>query len=125
MRVRAVKSLASEKTCDQNPRDPIAAFCGIGNPTAFFEQLCSLGYNLVVTRSFPDHYRYRQRDIDLVVAEAGKRGAQSLITTAKDAVKLHDLQFRLPCHVLEVEIEIDQESQFLELLSSLPKAGDN
>ena len=57
-----------------------------------------------------------QRDVDRVEREAEMEGAQLLLTTAKDAVKLRSLHFRLPCYVLEVEMELDDESKLLELI---------
>jgi tetraacyldisaccharide-1-P 4'-kinase len=39
-----------------------------------------------------------------------------MVTTAKDAVKLADLKFELPCFVIDVAIEIDHEREFLSLV---------
>ena len=61
---------------------------------------------------FADHHRYSQSDIDGIIAKAKAAGAQRLITTAKDAVKLSALSIELPCFVLEIEIEIDQKDDF-------------
>ena len=41
-------------------------------------------------------------------------GANALITTAKDAVKLKGMAFSLPCYVLEIEIVIDDADAFRE-----------
>jgi len=98
------------------PSGPIAAFCGIGNPEAFFTQLRRAGYDLVWKRSFRDHYDYRQTDIDQIAIESANRGAKALVTTAKDAVKLSSLKFDLPCYVLEIKIAIENEQEFIDLL---------
>lgn len=95
---------------------PIAAFCGIGNPASFITQLKSAGYNPVSATVFPDHHRYSPDDINRIVRKAKEAGANSLITTAKDAVKLRDFAFDLPCYVLEIGISIDDESKFLEMV---------
>ena len=34
------------------------AFCGIGNPAAFFDDLRDWGFSVVGQRSFADHHRY-------------------------------------------------------------------
>jgi tetraacyldisaccharide 4'-kinase len=39
-------------------------------------------------RAFPDHHVYSQDEIDSVIRAAKEIGANALITTAKDAVKL-------------------------------------
>lgn len=95
---------------------PAAAFCAIGNPQSFFAHLRGLGHTLSYTRAFADHHVYTQRDVDALEHEAEARGAQLLITTMKDAVKLRLLRFRLPCYVLEVEMEFDDESKLLDLI---------
>lgn len=71
---------------------------------------------MIYTRPFPDHHVYTQRDVDEIEREAQMEGAQILLTTAKDAVKLRSLRFRLPCYVLEVEMELDDEGQLLDLI---------
>ncbi len=97
-------------------RQAIAAFCGVGNPDSFFEHLRRDGYSLVFAKSFTDHHRYQQTDIDTLIAHANSRGCSALITTAKDATKLVSLKFDLPCHVLDVRIAIDDEGLMLKLI---------
>jgi tetraacyldisaccharide-1-P 4'-kinase len=70
-------------------------------------------FQVAVTHAFRDHYRYTQADIDRLVTDATARGAKAMVTTAKDAVKLTDLKFELPCLVIDVVIEIDHEREFL------------
>jgi tetraacyldisaccharide 4'-kinase len=98
---------------NKSPEPPLAAFCAIGNPRSFFNQL---EHETVLEKSFPDHHRYSQRDIDSLIDEANRAGARSLITTAKDAVKLQPLSFPLPCYVLEIEPEIDNEAELVQLM---------
>ncbi|HEX8845071.1 MAG TPA: tetraacyldisaccharide 4'-kinase [Pyrinomonadaceae bacterium] len=90
---------------------PVAAFCAIGNPSAFFEQVRREGYRLELTRTFPDHHFFTQADVDALTSEARRVKAQALLTTAKDAVKLRALNFELPCYVLEIELEFDEEEK--------------
>lgn len=95
---------------------PVAAFCAIGNPASFFAHLRSDGNALSYTRAFADHYVYEQSDIDAIVVEAKREGALALITTAKDAVKLRSLRFDLPCYVLEIELEFDDEEKLTGMI---------
>lgn len=99
-----------------HPDGPIAAFCAVGNPNSFFEQLRNSGYEVVVEKAFRDHHAYTQKDIDNLIDAATRAGAQSLITTAKDAVKLRALKFSLPYSVFEVEIAVKDEELFKNLL---------
>jgi len=98
------------------PLYPELAFCALGNPTSFFSHASGDGHQLVATESFPDHHVYTQSDIDALSRKARTHGAQSLLTTAKDAVKLRDLRFDIPCYVLEIEMIVDDEELLLKLL---------
>lgn len=95
---------------------PVAAFCGIGNPQSFFKHLNQEGFELGLTRSFPDHHKYTQSDVDALTAEAEARRFPALMTTAKDAVKLRELRFALPCYVLHTQIEVQESAALLALL---------
>lgn len=95
-------------------QSPVAAFCGVGNPDSFFRQI---KHEIVLQKSFPDHHRYSQAEIDSLIAAAKHAGAKSLVTTAKDGVKLKSISFGdLPCHVLEIEPEIENAAQFAGLI---------
>src|SRR5207248_8290796 len=64
---------------------PFFAFCGLGNPDAFFRDLGHWGVAICGQATFSDHHRYTQRDI-LAIKQAGKRaGAVAFVTTEKDA----------------------------------------
>jgi tetraacyldisaccharide 4'-kinase len=124
MTMRGITKLAdsfSEKAAPAHPdlSTPVVAFCAIGNPHAFFKQLENAGYNPVAVSQFSDHHRYEQRDVDTLIARAKETGAQNLITTAKDAVKLSNLSFQLPCYVFDIAIRIEEESRFVEILQAV------
>lgn len=97
---------------------PAAAFCALGNPESFFELLRRSAINPVFTRTFRDHHHYTQADVDSLIQESKKAGAQSVITTAKDAVKLQQSKFELPCYVLNIEISIDDEDSLIEMVNA-------
>lgn len=100
----------------QNPTHPVAAFCAVGNPASFFEQLRNSGYELVIEKAFRDHHTYTQKDVDALIDTATRAGAAGLITTAKDAVKLRSLSFSIPYSVFEIEIAIKDEERFRNLV---------
>lgn len=95
---------------------PMAAFCGVGNPRSFFTQVRSAGVNIVSEHTFADHFKYGQSHLDALVKEAQATGAQGLITTAKDATKLGNLRRDLPCYVLQIEIQIDDEEHLRKMI---------
>jgi tetraacyldisaccharide 4'-kinase len=102
----------------------VAAFCAVGNPQSFFTDLKEAGYEVVLEKTFTDHHWYAQRDIDELTAAATAAGAQSLITTAKDAVKLRSLSFALPYHVFEIEISLEDEETFRNLILKAAKVNE-
>ena len=94
----------------------IFAFCGLGNPENFYEQLRREGINVVGTKTFPDHHQYTQKDIEQIELEVRACGAETLVTTAKDDVKLYDLKFEMQRDVIRIEVEIDDPVAFAALL---------
>lgn len=92
------------------------AFCALGNPNNFFEQLRRENFNLVAVEKFPDHHFYTQNDIIKLEKIAAQSNAKILITTAKDAVKLKDLKFNLPCFVAESQMIFDDEKKLREII---------
>jgi tetraacyldisaccharide 4'-kinase len=97
---------------------PLVAFCGLGNPSAFFNQLRAAHLDIRNENIFRDHYKYSQADIDRLTQQAKDKGAQALITTAKDSVKLQSLNFQLPCYVAEIEVEIPDAAKLLSLVEN-------
>jgi tetraacyldisaccharide 4'-kinase len=96
---------------------PIAGFCAIGNPESFFGLLKREGFQLKYQRPFRDHYRFQQSDLNRIEAAARKAGAEILVTTAKDAVKLRQLKPKMPCYVAEMAIDIKPSDDFRRLLT--------
>ncbi len=94
----------------------VFAFCGLGNPDAFHEQLRRAGVEITGTKTFADHHQYEQKDIHRIETDARAGEAEILVTTAKDEVKLSDLKFEMPRKIVEIEIEIDDPVAFAALL---------
>ena len=69
------------------PPGRLLAFAGIGRPEKFFASLREAGAELVETRGFADHHRYRDQEVDALLRRAARLGA-ALVTTEKDAVRL-------------------------------------
>jgi tetraacyldisaccharide 4'-kinase len=95
---------------------PLAAFCGIGNPRAFFDHLRAADFDVRHEVSFRDHHKYSQTDIDRLTANAQAKGAQALVTTAKDSVKLQTFRFQLPCYIAQIDVEVSDATKLLELV---------
>ncbi len=89
----------------------VFAFCGIGNPAAFFHQI-ETRLEMVGARSFADHHDYTAADVDALCDQAERRGAKALLTTEKDWVKLNRVleshPSRLPVWRAHLEIEFSR-----------------
>lgn len=88
------------------------SFCGIGNPQSFKETLLSTGINLKGFRTFRDHYRYSQNDIESIAKEASRNNADWIVTTEKDIMRLKGLS--LPKQLVSLGIEFHVDKKFFD-----------
>lgn len=114
--LRAVNDLAASTTIEDLKGSPAAAFCAIGNSESFFSLLRRNGVELNPTRAFRDHHKYSPADARSIDDAARAQDAHVLLTTAKDAVKLRDLNLTLPCYAVEIEIQIEQADDLRKLI---------
>jgi tetraacyldisaccharide 4'-kinase len=95
----------------------VTAVSGIANPAQFHAMISALGAELVRTMDFRDHYDYRARNWNNILAAA--RQADMIITTEKDLVKLERFAGReIPLYALRLKVtmEAHEESQLLTLV---------
>jgi len=89
------------------------AFCGIGNPKAFFDDVRRWGINLVGTATYRDHYRYSQRDAEELERRAQAAGADALLSTEKDVFNLRQVRFKAkPVYYSRIALGISDEESF-------------
>jgi len=62
----------------------IFAFCGIGNPDAFFNTVVGLGAELAGSKIFDDHYHYTDDCLADIYENARRLRAELILTTQKD-----------------------------------------
>ena len=66
----------------------VLAFCGLGNPDAFFRTVRDCGAVIKKTLVFPDHHRYTNADQTKILDVARKIGVDFMICSLKDFVKV-------------------------------------
>jgi len=99
---------------------PLFAFCGIGNPEAFFSDLQRWNVPVTGTRSFRDHHRYTAGDLRGLLAAAERAGARGFVTTEKDEQNLpHAAGLRLPVYAAVIDCVLSSESEFMAALERL------
>jgi tetraacyldisaccharide 4'-kinase len=98
---------------------PFMAFCGIGNPRAFFLDLQNWQIPVVRAQAFPDHHRYTAGEAQALAQAAQAAGARAFITTEKDAQNLGKAEFgEMPVFVVAIDLEISQEAAFWEAIQA-------
>jgi tetraacyldisaccharide 4'-kinase len=91
--------------------------CGIGNPRAFSDDLLQIGINVAGEHFFRDHHRYNQEDLDGAVREARQAGADLIVTTDKDAVRLGGLTTGdMPLYSAQQELQTEDEVRLKSLI---------
>ena len=86
----------------------VAALSAIANPESFEAFLRELGSELVLTEHFADHHRYTEGEVKNFALRAREAGAELILTTEKDAVRMPDPEpfAGIPACFLRVEIDI-------------------
>ncbi|HSX03855.1 MAG TPA: tetraacyldisaccharide 4'-kinase [Rhabdochlamydiaceae bacterium] len=99
----------------------VGAFCGIAKPLKFMKTLKEAGADIVETMITLDHLSFPYQDLCLFSGKCKAAGAELLVCTEKDAVKLADhLDLSLPVVALKTELKIfSGEAYFIDLLQKV------
>ena len=85
----------------------VAALSAIACPASFEGFLEQLGAKLVLRDHYADHHRYTQQEIIDFVNQAKAAGAEFIVTTEKDAVRIPRLdRCDVPLYYLRIQIDI-------------------
>ena len=103
---------------------PVIGFAGIARPEKFFATLRNNGARLIDKRSYPDHYRYSERQARSLLREAKDYNAM-LVTTEKDWVRLPDDpdsaagELKHRSRPFPIAVEFDDAAAMKELLAAV------
>jgi len=96
---------------------PFFAFCGLGNPDAFFRDLRNWGVAVCAQMSFSDHHHYTEEDILQIHLEAKRAGAKAFVTTEKDEQNLSGMRLEHPpVYVSVIDLVVSPEVDFKSVL---------
>ncbi len=84
----------------------VGIFCGIGRPEKFRETVRGLGCEVVGELFVGDHRSISAKRLSRFAAESARRGANCLLCTEKDFVKLSNINFPVCC--VEIEVAVNQ-----------------
>ncbi len=100
----------------------VFAFCGIGNPNAFFNTIRAMGDELVGWKVFNDHYHYSEDILANIYEQAKELKAELILTTHKDWTKAASLIPVKPDIVfayLEIQIKfLEGEEKLIGLIGN-------
>ncbi|MDH4101435.1 MAG: tetraacyldisaccharide 4'-kinase [Nitrospirota bacterium] len=95
-------------------------FSGIASPGSFRLLAEGLGAKITGQRTFGDHHAYTGDELKVLDREAMDSGAELLLTTEKDWVKIESMasEVRLPLWVMKIELRVkDLTGHWLKLVS--------
>ena len=85
----------------------IGSLCGIAAPESFEDGLRKLGARIELAKSYTDHHRYQEGELQSFINRCLRRDLAMIVTTEKDAVRFPRLlNPEVPIYFLRVEIEI-------------------
>jgi tetraacyldisaccharide 4'-kinase len=93
----------------------ILAVSAIARPRAFLETLRRQGFEIAEHLAFDDHHRYPEPSLEKILRAYTKSGAQAVLTTGKDMVKLRG---RLELPLAELPIHARPEEDFFHWLDA-------
>ena len=103
---------------------PFFAFCGIGNPQAFFDDLSRWQVPVAGQSIFRDHHPYKAADLRRLERAAHGAGAIAFVTTEKDAENLKGMGApALPIFIAVIDFVLSHESEFLTVLEQKLQAS--
>ncbi|MDP6687401.1 MAG: tetraacyldisaccharide 4'-kinase [Acidobacteriota bacterium] len=116
---RAWPTNENKSATETRLKGSVFAFAGIARPERFFEDLEADGVTLKGQCTFPDHHEFRAQDVTRVIKMAQKCGADTLVTTEKDAVRLPSKKFRLPLRVWGYRLQTSSPETLVSWLKEL------
>jgi len=104
-----------EKPLSELKNKKVYAFCGIANPRSFEAALRAAGAVSVTCDVFPDHHRYTAEEIAGIIDRFQRSGADWLVTTEKDGVRLSGSDTCLNViYLLQMDMEIIPDAESLK-----------
>jgi tetraacyldisaccharide 4'-kinase len=98
---------------------PFFAFCGIGNPQAFFDDLSRWEVPVAGESVFRDHHLYTTADLRRLENAAQRAGAIGFVTTEKDAENISSgKNTTIPIFVAVIDFLVTAESEFIATLEN-------
>ncbi len=93
----------------------IMAVSAIGNPASFEQTLSDIGTVIIESLRYPDHHDYSMQEMNDILQQAQSLGAEAIIITEKDAVKIPSevihAGWDIPVYVICVQVTFQSGAQ--------------
>ena len=97
-------------------------FSGIGDPSSFLAGVKDYGFSVVGFKSYPDHYKYSGEDILDLETRAESLGAELIITTDKDWVKVVNYSPSYRILIMGITMKLVDGKKFFSLVENISKS---
>ena len=91
-------------------------FSGVGNPNSFKKILVNNKFKIIKEIIFADHYNYKKKEIENILAIAKERNCK-IITTEKDFVKIDKFGFT-DINFIDVDLKVKNEEKLVAFLKN-------
>lgn len=98
------------------------AFAGVAEPESFFAALSRAGLTLVERFAFVDHVPYGPAEIERLTRAAA--GADYLVTTEKDGVKLPAASLPVPCYQVPMTLQVLEAGELVKIVRRTVRRGE-
>lgn len=118
--IRDLKGFELQEFADKR----VGMFCGIANPTYFRKTLENYGFEVVNEYFIADHGHFHEKNLEQFAQDSLKKGANWLVCTEKDRVKLHEyLAVSLPIIWVQIDLQIvdgqEEWTRYLQQMESV------
>ncbi len=91
----------------------VLVVAGLARPDRFFEAVEAEGWTVAGSVAFPDHHRFARADIDRIAAAMRAAGAELVLTTEKDIVRMEPLcPLPVPVAWAPLRVSVEPEQAF-------------
>ena len=105
-----------------NKEEKYLVFSGIGNHQTFINMLKNKNFNIIKDIEFPDHYNYKDNDLDKIIVKSKELNA-NILTTEKDYLRLNETYIK-NIHFIKSELVIADENKLIKILNNATKILD-
>mgnify|MGYP006087593625 CR=1 FL=1 len=95
----------------------VIAFAGIGNPENFFYLLKEYNVDVIDMISFPDHYNYKDEELEKLISKALQHN-RILLTTEKDYLRINE-NLRKKINYLKIKTIIEDRNEFINEIKKI------